>query len=59
MIELHIIDLVGGLRLEALLDDGVLLVGQLHAEVVEDGAEASEVDEAAPASVFVLEVGLD
>ena len=36
VVELDVIDLVRGLRLEALLNNRVLLVTQLHAEVVED-----------------------
>ena len=59
VVELHVVDLVGGLGLEALLNDGVLLVGHLHFEVVEDGAEAGEGDEARAALILVLEVRLD
>ncbi len=59
VVEFNIIDLVGGLSLESLGDDVQLLLAHLQAEIVEDGAEASEVDEAAATSVFVLEVWLD
>lgn len=46
MVEFHVVDLVRSLRLESLEDDGVLLLGDLHAEVVKDGAESSESNEA-------------
>ena len=59
VIELNIVDLVSGLGLESLQDDGLLLLGNLHAEVVEDGTESSESDEARSASVLILEVRLD
>ena len=59
VVKLDVIDFVGGLRCEAFLNNRVLLVAQLHPEVVEDGAEAREVDEAAPAPVLVLEVRFD
>ena len=59
VVELHIIDLVGCLCLEALLNNRQLLLAHLHFEVVKDGAEASEGDEAAAAPVFVLEVRLN
>jgi len=36
VVEFHIVDLVGSSGLEALQDDGELLFGHLHAEVVED-----------------------
>jgi len=39
VVELDVIDLVGGLRLEPFLNDGVLLRAQLHTEVVEDRLE--------------------
>ena len=59
MIKLNVVDLVGGFGLEAFQNDAVLLLGDLHAEVVEDGAETREGNEARPATVLVLEVGLD
>lgn len=59
VIELYIVDFIGSLCLEPLQDDGVLLVGDLHAEVVEDGSESGEGDEARPAFVLILEVWLD
>ena len=59
MIELDIVDLVCGLGLEPLQNDRVFLLGNLHAEVVKDGAETGEGDEARTASVLVLEVRLD
>ena len=36
VIELDIVDFVGSLCLESLQNDGILLIGNLHAEVVED-----------------------
>ena len=39
VVDLDVIDLVGGLRLEPFLNDGVLLRAQLHTEVVEDRLE--------------------
>ena len=36
VVELNVVDFVCGLGLEALKDDCHLLVGHLHAEVVED-----------------------
>jgi hypothetical protein len=36
VVELDVIDFVGSLCLETLLDDAKLLLGHLHAEVVED-----------------------
>ena len=59
MVKLHIIDLIGSLRLEALLNDIQLLLSHLHTEVVEDGAESGEGDEAASALILILEVWLD
>lgn len=59
MVKLDVVDLIRCLSLEAPLNDVELLLRHLHAEVVEDGAEASERNEAASALVLVLEVGLD
>ncbi len=59
MVKLHVVDLISSLGLEALLNDGVLLVGDSHFKVVKDGAEAREGNEARAALVLVLEVRLD
>ena len=59
VVELDVVDLVGGLRLESLQNDGILLVGDLHAEVVEDRFETRECNKAGTILVFVLEVRLD
>ena len=59
MIELDVIDLIGSLGGETFLDNGVLFFRDLHLEVVEDGPEATEVDEASSCAVLVLEVRLD
>ena len=59
VVELDVVDLVGGLRLESLQNDGILLVGDLHAEVVEDRFETRECNKAGTILVFVLEVWLD
>lgn len=59
VVELDIIDLVRGLRLETLLNDQQFLLGDLHAEVVEDGAEAGAGDETTAATILILEVRLD
>lgn len=59
VVELHVVDLVGGSGLEALRNYGILCVGHPHLEVVEDGAEPGEVHETASALILVLEVGLD
>lgn len=59
MIELDVIDLIGCLGGETLLDDGVLFFRNSHLEVVEDRPEASEVDEPSSGAVLVLEVWLD
>lgn len=59
MVELDVVDLICCLGLEPSQNDVVLLLGYLHAEVVEDGAEAGEGDEARSAPVLVLEVGLN
>ena len=59
MVKLNIVDFVGSFGLEPLLNDGVLLICYLHPEVVEDGLEACEGDEARSVAVLVLKVGLD
>ncbi len=59
VVELNVINLVGCLRLESLLNNVQLLLVHLHAEIVKDGAEASECDEPTSASVLVLEVRLN
>ena len=59
VVELDVVDFVGCLRLESLQDDGILLIGDLHAEVVEDRFETSEGNESRMVLVFVLEVRLD
>ena len=59
VVELDVVDLIGCLGHESLEDDCVLFLAHGHPEVVEDGAEASERNEARSASVLVLEVGLD
>jgi hypothetical protein len=59
MVKLHIIDLIGSLRLESLLNDVQFFLGHLHAEIVENGTEAGECDKSTSASIFVLEVWLN
>ena len=59
VVELDIIDLVGSLGLETSLNDVELLLRHLHFEVVEDGTESGERNEAAAALVLILEVWLD
>ena len=59
VVELGVVDFVGCLRLESLQDDGILIIGDLHAEVVEDRFEACEGNESRMVLVFVLEVWLD
>ena len=59
VIELNIVDFVGSSSLESLLDDTVLLLGELHLEVVKDGAESGEGNKARPAPILVLELWLD
>ena len=59
MVKLNIVDFVGSFSLESLLNDGVLRICNLHPEVVKDGLEACEGDEARVVAVLVLEVGLD
>ena len=46
MVKLNIVDFVGSSSLGSLLDDGVFLLGKLHLEVVKDGAESGEGNEA-------------
>lgn len=59
VVKFDIVDFVGSLCLESLQNDAVLLVGDLHAEVVEDRFEACEGNESRMVLVFVLEVWLD
>lgn len=59
VIKLYVIDFIGCLGLESLQDDGELLFAHLHSEVVENGSETGEGNEARSALVLVLEVGLD
>ena len=59
MVKLNVVDFVGCSSLESLLNDGVLRICYLHPEVVKDGLEACEGDEACAVAVLVLEVGLD
>ena len=59
VVKFDVVDLVGSLGLEAFHNDGVFLFAQLHSEVVENGSETGEGDEAGSAFVLVLEVGLD
>ena len=59
VVKLDIVDFVGSLRLEPLQDDAKLLIGDLHAEVVEDRFETCEGNESGMVLVFVLEVRLD
>ena len=59
VIELNIVDFVGSSSLESLLDDTVLLLRELHLEVVKDGAEPGEGNKARPAPILVLELWLD
>lgn len=59
VVELHVVDLVGGLRHESLEDDGKFGLAHLHLEVIEDRPEARESDETRSAAVLVLEVGFD
>ncbi len=59
VVKLNVINLVGCLRLETLLNNVQLLLAHLHAEIVKDGAEASECDETTSTSVLILEVRLD
>ena len=59
IVKLNIVDFVGSFSLESLLNDGVLRICNLHPEVVKDGLEACEGDEARVVAVLVLEVGLD
>lgn len=59
VVKLDVIDLVGSLGHESLLNDVELLLANLHAEVVKDGAETSECDETAAVLILVLEVWFD
>ena len=59
MVKLNVVDFVSSFSLESLLNNGVLLIWYLHPEVVKDGLEACEGDEACAVAVLVLEVGLD
>jgi len=59
VIELNVVDFIGGLRLEAFPNQGELLFGHMELLVVEDGLEASVGDEATAALVLVLEEGLN
>jgi len=56
VVELDVIDLISGFGSETFLDDVKLLLGHLHAEVVENRSEAREGDESTMALVFVLKV---
>ena len=58
-VEFDIVDLIGSTSLESLQNYGVLLVRNLHLEVVEDGAEPCEVHKARSALVLILKVWLD
>lgn len=58
-VELNVVDLVGGLCLEALVYQSEFSLGGLQFHVVKDAAEAGHVHEAGGASVFVLEEWLD
>ena len=59
VVELDIIDLVGGLSLETLLNDVEFFCAHLHAEVIEDRSETSEGNEPTTALVLILEVRFD
>ena len=59
VVKFDIVDFVGSLRLESLQNDGILLIGDLHAEVVEDRFETCEGNESGMVLVLVLEVWFD
>ena len=58
-IEVHVVDLVVRLCLEAFVDKGELSRGQVQLHVVQDRAETRHIDEARARAVFVLEEGFD
>ena len=59
VVKFDIVDFVGSLCLESLQNDGILLIGDLHAEVVEDRFETCEGNESGMVLVLVLEVWFD
>jgi len=56
IIEFNIVDLISTLCLESATDEIVLIIAQLHLEVIKDRAESSLCDETRSATVFILEV---
>jgi hypothetical protein len=59
VIELDVVNFVGGLGLESLVNESEFLLVAQKLNIVEDGAEASHGDEAGSGAILVLEEGLD
>ena len=59
VVELDVVDFVGGFSLESLQNDGILLIRDLHTEVVEDRFETGEGNKSGTVLIFVLEVWFD
>lgn len=59
MVKLNIVDLIGSLCLEPLVDDSEFFFGDVKLEEVKDGSESSVGDEPGVRFVFVLEVRFD
>ena len=59
VIELDVVDLIGGFGLESLVNEGEFLLVAQKLNIVEDGAEASHGDESGSGAILVLEEGFD
>ena len=59
VVELHVVDFVGGTSLEPLINQVVFSVTYLQFLVVEDGSEPGVGDETALALILILEERLD
>ena len=59
VIKLDVVDLVGGVSLEALVDEGILFFSHVELHAIEDRSESTVANESTVALVLVLEEGLD